>query len=125
MDFSKPDFIATVTYKTTEDGGIKKPVKSGYRPKIKFGFTDMQTAGQQVFDKDVKVAPGQTAEAKVKLLSPHLFERCLDEGLAFEFTDNNKVIGSGKIKKILNSRLKGTVPTPIEYEAILAKILYA
>ena len=43
------DFIAELRYRTIEQGGRKTPVSSGYRPQLKFNFTEMQTTGHQFF----------------------------------------------------------------------------
>ena len=60
FDNSKADFIATLTYKTTEQGGRKTPAKSGYRPQVKFDFEEMETSGQQTFIDRELVFPGDT-----------------------------------------------------------------
>lgn len=48
-DFNKVDSIAELQYLTTEQGGRKTPLKSKYKPKVKFDFAQMQTSGQQTF----------------------------------------------------------------------------
>lgn len=101
-----PDFIAILKYRTTEQGGRKTPAQSGYRPQVKFPFSEMQTSGQQTFIDREKVFPGDTVEAEIKLLSPHFFEGCLVEGMEFEFREGARVIGIGTIKSILNDELK-------------------
>jgi translation elongation factor EF-Tu-like GTPase len=49
METKQADFIATLTYRTTEQGGRKTAAVSGYRPQVKFDFAEMQTSGQQTF----------------------------------------------------------------------------
>jgi translation elongation factor EF-Tu-like GTPase len=68
------DFVAILKYRTIEQGGRKTQVfNSGYRPQIKFSFTEMQTSGQQKFlDKDV-VFPGDTVTAEIQLIVTQLF----------------------------------------------------
>jgi translation elongation factor EF-Tu-like GTPase len=100
------DFIAVLTYYTEEQGGRHTPAKSGYRPQVKFPFSDMQTSGQQIFiGKDI-VSPGETMEARMKILSPEFFAGCLTEGMEFEFREGQNVIGTGKIKQIINEKLR-------------------
>ena len=71
------DFIAILKYKNTADGGRNAPALSGYRPQVKFHFTEMQTSGSQVFiDRDI-VYPGETVRAYIKMGSPHLFKHLL------------------------------------------------
>ncbi len=105
QEFKVTDFIAKLTYKSTNEGGRKTPAHSGYRPQIKFDFTEMQTSGQQTFiDRDI-VFPGETVEAKVKILSPDYFAGTLTEGMEFEFREGEKTIGKGEIKYIVNDKL--------------------
>jgi hypothetical protein len=102
QEFSKTDFIARLTYRTTEQGGRKTPAKSGYRPQVKFDFTEMQTSGKQTFIDKETVFPGDTVDAKIKILSPDYFTGCLTEGMAFEFREGARIMGTGEIKYIVN-----------------------
>lgn len=105
-EFNKTDFIAKLTYKTVEQGGRATPTNSGYRPQVKFDFTEMQTSGQQTFIDKETVFPGDTVDAKIKILSPDYFANCLTEGMTFEFREGAKVIGTGEIKYIVNNKLE-------------------
>jgi hypothetical protein len=105
-ELSKADFIATLTYKTTEQGGRKTPAKSGYRPQIKFNFEEMQTSGEQTFIEHKMVFPGNMVNAEIKLLSPEYFENKLHYGTKFEFREGETIIGTGKIIHIINEKLK-------------------
>ncbi len=106
VDNSNADFIATLTYKTTEQGGRKTPAKSGYRPQVKFDFDEMQTSGQQTFINRELVFPGDTVEAEIKILSVEHFANKLTEKMKFEFREGATVIGKGIIKHIINGKLK-------------------
>jgi hypothetical protein len=108
FDNSNADFIATLTYKTTENGGRKTPTQSGYRPQVKFDFEDMQTSGQQTFIDRELVFPGDTVEAEIKILSVDYFANKLTEKMKFEFREGATVIGTGIIKHIINDKLKKT-----------------
>ena len=100
------DFIAILKYRTTDEGGRKTPAFSSYRPQIKFPFSEMQTSGQQTFlNKDI-VYPGDEVEAEIAILSVEFFENQLTEGMDFEFREGSRIIGTGKIKEIINERLK-------------------
>ncbi|WP_316838946.1 hypothetical protein [Pedobacter gandavensis] len=102
----KADFIATLTYRTTEQGGRKIPAKSGYRPQVKFDFDEMQTSGQQTFIGRELVFPGETVDAEVRIIADDYFASKLIEGMEFEFREGATVIGTGKIKTIVNDKLK-------------------
>jgi hypothetical protein len=105
-EFNKVDFIAELQYLTTEQGGRKTPASSGYRPQVKFDFTEMQTSGQQTFIDKESVYPGDKVDAKIKILSPDYFADCLTEGMNFEFREGSTLIGTGQIKYIINDKLE-------------------
>ena len=105
VEFNKVDFIAELKYLTDEQGGRSTPVRSGYRPQVKFDFEEMQTSGQQTFiDKEI-VHPGDNVKAKIKILSPDYFANTLIEGMDFEFREGARIIGTGKIEYIVNDKL--------------------
>lgn len=106
LDNSSADFIAALTYNTTEHGGRKTPAKTGYRPQLKFDFDEMQTSGQQTFIDRELVFPGDTVEAEIKILSVDHFANKLTEKMEFEFREGATVIGTGIIKHIINDKLK-------------------
>ena len=100
------DFVAELEYRTSEKGGRKTPAHSGYRPQVKFDFTEMQTSGQQIFlDKEIAF-PGDIVNAKIKIISVDYFANKLTEGMRFEFREGNRIIGTGIIRQILNEKLK-------------------
>lgn len=100
------DFIATLTYRTTEQGGRKTPAKSGYRPQVKFDFEEMQTSGQQTFIGRELVFPGETINAEIRILAVDHFTGKLMEGMEFEFREGATIIGIGKVNRIINDALK-------------------
>lgn len=105
MFFKEPDFLAELNYRATEEDGRQTPAFSGYKPQVKFPFSEMQTSGQQKFiDKEV-VYPGETVTAEICILSIEFFQYQLSEGMSFELREGPRVIGTGKILKILNQQL--------------------
>ncbi len=106
FDNSNADFIATLTYKTTEQGGRATAAKTGYRSQVKFDFNEMQTSGQQTFIDRELVFPGDIVEAEIKILSVDHFANRLTEKMQFEFREGERVIGTGIIKRIINDKLK-------------------
>ena len=101
-----PDFIAVLTYKTHEQGGRSLPVVSGYRPGITFPFDKMQTTGQQIFMNKELVYPGDVVEAEIRIPSVEYFANQLTEGMTFNFSEGETIIGTGEIKQIINERLR-------------------
>jgi hypothetical protein len=104
--FITVDFIAELQYLTTKQGGRKTPAISGYRPQVKFDFTEMQTSGQQTFIDKEEAFPGDKIDAKIKLLSPDYFFNGITEGMSFEFREGATIIGTGQVKYIVNDRLE-------------------
>ena len=101
-----PDFVAVLDYLSTEDGGRSAPALSGYRPGLKFEFTQMQTSGQQIFlDTDI-VYPGESVIAEITLASSGFFNGYLSVGMKFDFRESAKIIGTGEILEILNKDLE-------------------
>lgn len=106
IDPKEDDFIAVLKYKTADDGGRKTAAASGYRPTIKFSFSTYQTSARQTFIDKELVYPGDTVKANIKMASPHVFKKCLIEGMGFEFREGPIIIGTGLIITILNIELK-------------------
>jgi hypothetical protein len=106
IEFTKVDFIAELQYSKTEQGGRKTPAKSGYRPQLKFDFTEMQTSGQQTFIGKEWVSPGEMVDAKIKMLSPNYFAGNLSVGMSFDFRELSIIVGTGVIKEIINDSLE-------------------
>lgn len=100
------DFIATLTYRTSEEGGRSTPAFSGYRPGIQFDFDTMQTSGEQMFLEQDQVFPGGMVKAEIRIVSVDYFAGKLKEGMTFEFKEGAQVIGCGIIDKLLNPKLK-------------------
>lgn len=106
IDKGEADFIASLTYLTTEEGGRKTPTFSGYRPQTKFDFSELETSGQQVFIDRTIVYPGDTVEAEIRIISADYFTGKLKEKMKFDFREGAKIIGTGQIKHIVNDKLK-------------------
>ncbi len=109
IDKGEAHFIATLTYLPTEKGGRKTPVFSGYRPQIKFDFSEMQTSGQQIFIEREVVYPGDMVEAEIKIISIEHFVGKLQEKMKFDFREGPRIVGTGEIKHITNEELRKPV----------------
>lgn len=99
------DFVAELKYLTPIEGGRTTPAFSGFKPSMKFDFTDMQISAQQTFlDKEV-VYPGERVEAAIRIVYIEHFANSLIKGMAFEFREGPWLIGTGIITDILNDKL--------------------
>ena len=100
------DFVAQLCFKKTEDGGRTNFALSGYRPQMKFNFTEIQTSGQQTYIDNKMAFPGDNINALIKLATKEHLEGKLREGSNFEFLEGDKVIGTGRILLIKNDELR-------------------
>ena len=66
-----------------------------------------ETSYQTFIDRNM-VFPGDTVEAEIKIVSVEHFAGRLKEKMKFEFREGTRVIGTGQIKHILNSKLRQT-----------------
>ena len=105
MQDGKNDFIALLTYYPTSISGRKSHAASGYRPAIKFQFSEYLTSGRQLFIDKEFVNPGETVKAFIKIIATDIFKGSLTEGMEFDFREGDRIIGTGKILEILNKEL--------------------
>jgi len=103
---TSPDFIATLTYLTTEEGGRKNYAASGYRPHVKFDGRDELTTGEQLFIEKNKVFPGETITAEIRIVAVRVFKNYLFPCLHFEAVEGRRVVAHGTIIEVLNPELK-------------------
>jgi len=96
----KPLFRATVTYLTTDEGGIVTPVSSDFRAAIRFPYDNKELTANQTFAETEIVFPGDTISADIFLLKPAGTVDRIYTGLDFDLLINSKIIGSGLITYI-------------------------
>ncbi len=102
----EPDFVAELCYFTAEQGGRRTPVWTGYRPQVKFPFSEMQTSGEQRFLNKEEVHPGDTVIAEISMLSIEPFKNKLYLGLEFDFREGSRIIGIGKVLQVISRELE-------------------
>ncbi|QXP58184.1 hypothetical protein [Olleya sp. HaHaR_3_96] len=102
----KADFIAELKYRTTEEGGRTTNVHSGYRPTIKFDFSDLQTSGSQRFIRRNFAMPGETVVAEINVASTDFLTNKLEKGTVFDFREGSRIIGFGTVIKVVNEDLE-------------------
>jgi translation elongation factor EF-Tu-like GTPase len=119
-----PDFIALLKYKTTEEGGRKTIVHSGYRPDIKFPFSKILTCGFQNFIGQGEVFPGENVKAEITIIATKYFIGQLYENLEFDFREGRHNIGTGKIIEIINNNLKKTKNEKYNFTYYFIKFIF-
>jgi len=102
---NQPDFLAKITYRTTEQGGRRTPAASGYRPQVKFDFSEVQTSTSQLFRDQETVAPGETVVAEMCMMGKDYFAEKLSVGMRFEVREGARVTALGEILEIFNKSL--------------------
>ncbi|NVK27763.1 MAG: hypothetical protein HWE14_06950 [Flavobacteriia bacterium] len=101
-----PDFIAELTYFSTEEGGRKAPALSGYRPHLEFDHSPGKlTTGSQRFIGKEWIEPGQTIEAEITMVRPEFFFGKIKVGDTFNFGEGARVMGAGVVKSVFDERL--------------------
>jgi len=102
----QPDFVAKISYLTTEEGGRKGYATSGYRSQVKFPGKRNLTSGEQLFVDKEKVFPGETVTAEIRILSKDIFKNYLFAGQHFEVVEAAHLVGHGEIIEVINHDLK-------------------
>jgi translation elongation factor EF-Tu-like GTPase len=104
---NKPDFIALLKYKATEEGGRKSAAHSTYRPLVEFPGLKPLTSGEQIFLDKEKVNPGDTVKAQITIVSVEEYADKLYVGQQFRFCESpDRTIGTGEILEIINKDLE-------------------
>ncbi|NKI32128.1 hypothetical protein [Croceivirga thetidis] len=93
-------FVATIRYRTPNEGGRKTPCELGYNPDLKFPFTDRMFMARQIWEGIDKVFPGDTVNAKILTASPNLLKNRLSIGLNFTLNEGPVIVADGIITKL-------------------------
>jgi hypothetical protein len=93
----RPHFKATLTYLSTEDGGIITPVSSGFRAIIKFPYSNKDFIANQTFIETELVFPGDTVSADIFLLDAQEVLEEIYTGIDFDLLLNSNMIANGVI----------------------------
>jgi len=113
MPTPPPDIEAEIRFVTTEEGGRRTPAKSGYRPHHDFGVDGIQFDAVHTFVDRERVFPGETVTAMLSFMGTgyqdYLAGR-LHEGFEFTVQEGARIVGRGRITKVLNKALLRTEP---------------
>lgn len=96
----KPHFTALLTFVSEDNGGLKTPVASGYRPLLQFPFHLDQILGILNFANAELAFAGDKVTAEIILLNTEHFKGEIYEGLDFDFFEGPALVGSGIVTKI-------------------------
>jgi elongation factor Tu len=109
-----PDFEADVELLSTEEGGRRRPCRSGYRPHLRIRAGEL-VSGAHEYVGTAEVWPGGKATARITLITPEHYERSLSVGMRIPFSEGPRVVGYATVTQILDPRLDAgplrTLPT--------------
>lgn len=93
-----------LTFHHTDENAIKSPVSSGFRPNVKFPFTEEIFTAVLEFSDPELVFPGDTLTAEMTLLRADAFLSQIYEGQDFEMYDGELHIGHGTVSSVYNTK---------------------
>ena len=82
-----------------------RPMFSGYRPNHDFGLDHLNDA-QHEYPDGHRIEPGGTERALLWLLAPEIQEGRLYQGMEFKVQEGGRVVGHGRVLRVLNDRLQ-------------------
>jgi translation elongation factor EF-Tu-like GTPase len=90
---------AQIVFLSTEEGGKRNPVTTGYR--CQFRYDGQDWFGLQTFPGKGQVYPGETANAYVTVLSPEDHKGKLLVGKAFQLVEGSHIVANGIVTRII------------------------
>ena len=93
---------ALIVLFSTEKGGRRTPIFSGYRPNHAFEILDNGLAkdthiGEITFEDSSSLAPGDTKEVSIRFLNSPYLDANLRVGTRWRLQEGAKVVGEGEI----------------------------
>lgn len=102
----EPDIEAEITVKFTSAGGRKLPMLSGYRPNHDFGMEGMLNDAMHEYPEKGSISPGEKGIANLWFLMPECQVGRLFVGMEFTVQEGGRLVGMGKITRIINGALQ-------------------
>jgi translation elongation factor EF-Tu-like GTPase len=101
MKKAQKHFTAMLTFRSTENGGLTSPVSSGYRPTVKFPFSEENFIAVADFEEPELVFPGEIVTADISLLRADDYLKQIYEGQDFEMYEGEDHVGHDTVTEIL------------------------
>ncbi|MBF0503326.1 MAG: elongation factor Tu [Candidatus Riflebacteria bacterium] len=98
MTYAK-DIEVEMTFLTTEDGGRRTPVQSGYRSQFYYNGHDWDAVHTYIGTDEVN--PGQTIRAYLAFLSPDMHVGRIHPGLEFLIREGLRTVARGQVLQVL------------------------
>lgn len=103
-----PDIEAEIRFVSTADGGRMTACRSGYRPNHDFGVEGMLNDAMHEYVGKEWVHPGETVIVRLWFLVPDYQKARLHEGFEFTVQEGRKIVGFGRVTRVLNRDLEKT-----------------
>ena len=106
-------FLCKVVILSEEEGGRKKPFKSGYRPQFYFRTTDVTGEIQLLGNRKIVLPGDMDIDLEVTLIKAIAME----EGLRFAIREGGRTVGAGQVIKMITPAADSAgpsmnIPTP-------------
>lgn len=90
---------AELTFLTTEEGGRRHPVESGYRGQFHYDGRDWDA--QHSYPGREAVRPGETVTVLLTFFNPEAHRGRIYPGKEFEIREGRTVVARGRITRVL------------------------
>ncbi len=102
----EPDLEAEISARPPSEGGRQSPMYSGYRPNHNFGVEGMLNDAIHEYPETGSIAPGEKGKANLWLVAPKCQEGRLFIGMAFTVQEGGRIVGMGRVTKVINESLQ-------------------
>jgi elongation factor Tu len=102
----EPDLEAEIYAFRHDEGGRRTPFFTGYRPNHDFRLPNELNDGMHEYPDGDEIALGSTGKAVIWLLAPDRNAGRFFEGFEFTVQEGSRIVGRGKITKVVNPELK-------------------
>ena len=96
---------AIISLLPSSESGRIKGITSGYRPNHNFGGPDNSEVrmGQITVGNDELIKPGESKAVKIHFIMPEGYVIDLVLGLTWRIQEGDRLVGNGKITKVISS----------------------
>jgi len=102
----KPDIEAEIRFLSTEEGGKTVACRSGYTTVHDFGIAGTCNDARHIFPDADEAQPGDKVRTQMILLAPEFQKGRLYVGFEFTVQEGHRLVGHGRVTKILNEDLR-------------------
>jgi translation elongation factor EF-Tu-like GTPase len=100
-----PDIEAEIRFLSLAEGGGPGPYRNRLHTTHDFGLGEILSDAMHLFQDKSEVLPGETVGSQMSFLYPEAQEGRLYEGFTFTVQEGRRVIGHGRVTKVLNEAL--------------------